>query len=174
VESQQLSDGLMYLRLQQEARGGARWFWWVAGLSAVNTIVHAVGGSWTFVMGLGLTQLFDAFATEFGGLVSVVALVLDVCVLLAFVVIGRFALRSRVAFVIGMVLYALDGLLLFAFQDFLSVAFHVLALVFMFKGMTSLKRLESLPIPQVSMEAASQPVVLTPVPETAEDYFDVN
>jgi hypothetical protein len=168
----ELSDGLEYLRLKQEARSGARWFWWVAGLSAVNTIAALSGGTWTFMMGLGITQVFDGFGHGLGGPFPVIAGALDLAAIVLFVLIGRFAQREKTAYIIGMVVYALDGLLVLAFRDYMSVAFHVLALAFMAKGFVALGKLQSIPVPHVPLQAAAAPAVVKAQPEPDTGYFD--
>ena len=117
-------------------QSGANWFFWIAGLSAINSFIILMGGEWSFIIGLGITLVFDAVAREIGGLGFAVAIVLDVIVLLTFVGFGIFARKRHTwAFIVGMVLYSLDGLLFVLFQDWLSVGFHVFALFFIYKGM---------------------------------------
>lgn len=171
--TEEMSDGLQYLRLQREARDGARWFWWVGGLSAVNTIITISGGQWNFFMGLGLTQVFDAFARGFGGALPWVALVLDIAVIIVFGVLGELAQLKRVPYMIGMALYALDGLLVLAFQAYLAAAFHALGLVFMYRGYVALGRLQAVPMPAVSIETVARAVAPTSEPVTDTGYFDV-
>ena len=43
-----------------EIISGARWFWWIAGLSLVNSVILHSGGGTSFVIGLGFTQIVDA------------------------------------------------------------------------------------------------------------------
>src|SRR5258706_7798546 len=38
----------------------ARWFWWIAGLSLVNTILFHSGSDTSFVVGLAMTTLASA------------------------------------------------------------------------------------------------------------------
>src|SRR5947209_1342499 len=40
--------------------GGARWFYWIVGLSLVNSLLALGGAQIRFVFGLGITQIFDA------------------------------------------------------------------------------------------------------------------
>ena len=99
-------------------KSGANWFYWIAGLSVVNTIIYISGADWSFLAGLGLTQLADGFvdvAIENGApsMLKAVAIAFD------FVFIGMFAFfgyyagkRSSAVFIIGIVIYVLDGLLL--------------------------------------------------------------
>jgi hypothetical protein len=58
--------------------------------------------------------------------------------------------RAGWAFAAGMVLYALDGVLCGAFQEWPTLAFHVLALYFMWQGFSALRQLRALapaPVP---------------------------
>jgi hypothetical protein len=38
---------------------GAKWFYWIAGLSLVNSLVVVFGGNFHFVLGLGITSVVD-------------------------------------------------------------------------------------------------------------------
>jgi len=81
--------------LEQRRLSGARWFYWVAGLSLVNSIASLAGQQWRFILGLGITQLVDALATHSGRGIAVVA-VMDAAIVAGFVLLGRFAQRGRV------------------------------------------------------------------------------
>ncbi len=50
------------LALHMQGRKGANWFYWVAGLSLVNSAVILGGGSIFFVIGLGVTLMADSLA----------------------------------------------------------------------------------------------------------------
>src|SRR5216117_2936789 len=39
-----------------QLKSGASWFYWIAGLSLINSIVAFTGGQWAFLFGLGITQ----------------------------------------------------------------------------------------------------------------------
>ena len=41
------------------ARNSARWFWWIAGLSAINSIASLIQAEYSMVLGLGVTQVLD-------------------------------------------------------------------------------------------------------------------
>ena len=36
---------------------GANWFFWIAGLSLVNSLIILFSGEWSFIVGLGATQI---------------------------------------------------------------------------------------------------------------------
>src|SRR5437763_16327974 len=48
--------------LYQQGRNGSNWFYWVAGLSLVNSISLHTGGNVFFVVGLGVTLVADTLA----------------------------------------------------------------------------------------------------------------
>ncbi|MDT7540639.1 MAG: hypothetical protein QOE33_543 [Acidobacteriota bacterium] len=128
---------------------GANWFFWIAGLSLINSIVSLSKGSWSFLAGLGITQIFDGLANglsdELGGGATAVALILDLLVAACFVALGMLARRAMLwAFVVGMVIYALDGVLLAFFQVWLSVAFHAFALYSIYRGFNATRKLAAL------------------------------
>jgi len=139
--------------LRQATRSGANWFYWIAGLSLVNSVVQLFGSDYNFIIGLGITQVLDAFAqvtTESvtGSTAAVVrgaALFLDVLVAGVFSLFGLFAGRGRGwAFVVGMILYALDGLIFLFVQEWMSLGFHAFALYGIWAGYSSLRKLQTL------------------------------
>jgi hypothetical protein len=127
--------------LERQRRNGALWFYWIAGLSLVNTVAALVHQSWRFILGLGITQLADSLAAR-SGHGHVVVAVVDVLVIGGFALIGRFAQRGHVwAFVAGGIFYALDGLLFLAERDWVAVGFHVFVLVMIARGFDAARRL---------------------------------
>ena len=52
------------LKYQTEAafKGGANWFFWIAGLSVINSLIITFGGEMSFVIGLGITQFIDGIS----------------------------------------------------------------------------------------------------------------
>jgi len=126
---------------EQRLRSGARWFYWVAGLSLVNSLASIAGQKWRFVLGLGITQLADALAAHSGRGIGVVA-VMDAVIVASFVLLGRFAQQGRVwAFGVGAAIYALDGLIFVGLKDWVGVAFHVFVLVMTVRGLDAARRL---------------------------------
>lgn len=131
---------------------GANWFFWIAGLSLVNSVVTLTGTDWGFIIGLGITQLVDFIgmqaAVESGFGASIAALAVSGAIAATFVVFGVLARKGFVAaFVIGGTLYAFDTLLFLIVGDFVGVAFHGLALVFLFMGMMALLASRKAPTP---------------------------
>ena len=153
------------LQLEQRFRSGANWFFWIAGLSLLNSVMLHSGSNWSFIVGLGITRLIDAVAlnSATGPMATAIALALDAFVAGFFVLFGVLARKRYIAaFVIGMILYAADGLLFLMVKDWLSMGFHVLALVFIFKGLTACRELTRL---EADLAAGAAP----PPPEMTED-----
>jgi hypothetical protein len=123
-------------------RSGGSWFYWIAGLSLINSIAAFSGGSWRFILGLGITQLLDAFGREMGGGGKTIVLLLDLITAGLFVGLGIFSHKGHAwAFVVGMVLFALDGVFFLLIQDWLGVGFHALVLYWLFRGFTACREL---------------------------------
>jgi hypothetical protein len=137
-------------KLRTAFLSGANWFFWIAGLSLVNSLIILFNGEWSFVVGLGATQIIDGIASvvvedvepNVVTIVRVVTLGLDILIALVFVLFGWLA-RKRMgwAFILGMLLYFVDGLIFLLVQDWLSIGFHAFALFCIFGGYASLKKL---------------------------------
>lgn len=115
---------------------GARWFWWIAGLSAVNVALHLGHADVNFILGLAFTLVAHAlFAAHVG-----IALVVDALFIGGFWLIGRQAQKGQTwAFVVGGLIYLCDGLLYLKFEAWLAVAFHAYALFSIGKAFMSLQ-----------------------------------
>lgn len=126
-------------QLETRLRNGGGWFLWIAGLSIVNSIVSLSGSQWSFIIGLGITQIIDAVAgkaAEQGATIAkIVAFGFDLLAAGMFALFGVYARKkSRSVFIVGMILYALDGLLFVLVRDWLSIGFHAFALYGVYGG----------------------------------------
>jgi hypothetical protein len=125
-------------------KSGASWFYWVAGLSLVNSVVAFTGSSWRFLFGLGVTQVIDAATEQMGSAGKGVALGLDLLVIGILVLIGVFANKAQTwAFIVGMALLALDGIVFVLNSDWLGVGFHAFVLFCIFRGFQACRQLRS-------------------------------
>jgi hypothetical protein len=101
------------LRAENVVKGGASWFLWLAGLSMVNSILSLSGSGFRFIFGLGIAQVVDALAHQAGNTGFVLDLVINGFVAAVFVLFWNFARKGQNwAFIVGMILYLLDGLFL--------------------------------------------------------------
>lgn len=136
-------------QLTQRYKSGANWFFWIAGLSLITSIISVGGGDWRFFISLGTTQVIDALAqglsTELGGAPKVIGLVLDVILTGVFVLFGVLARKKYLwAYVLGMAVFGLDGLVSLLIQDLIGVIAHVVVLVFMVPGFMAGRELVAL------------------------------
>jgi hypothetical protein len=127
--------------LEGQRRRGGQWFYWIAALSSINCVLALMGQEWHFILGLGTTQLVQAVAKESGGAGTTAGLV-------SLVVIGLFAFFGQRAvhgycwaFVAGMVVYGLDGLIFLLIQDWVGVGFHAFAIVMILRGYQAARQL---------------------------------
>lgn len=157
LTQQQMNFLQVKLKLENQLKSGANWFYWIAGLSVLNTLFIMVGAKWSFFIGLGITQFVDGFAigitrevsTNTGMVIRVIALLVNLSIAGVFVLCGIFAHKRHTwALVLGMVLYASDGLIFLAFQEWLSLGFHILALYGLFSGLQAKRKLDKLEPPQ--------------------------
>jgi hypothetical protein len=132
-------------RYQMVIKGSSSWFVWLAGLSLLNSIFHLSGIRFQFIFGLGIAQLVDMLARRLGGASFVLDLIINGFLAAVFLLFFNFARRGQKwAFIVGMSLYALDGLLMLGIGALLAAGFHALALFFMFGGIGAINKLREL------------------------------
>jgi hypothetical protein len=126
--------------LEQRVKSGASWFYWIAGLSMVNSISAIAGWGIGFYFGLGITQWIDGLIGRAGGGGTIIALALDAAAAGLLILFGVFANKGQAwAFIIGMALLALDSVVvglgaLVDSSEWISFGFHVFALFCIFAG----------------------------------------
>ena len=142
-------------RSEPEVMRGANWFWWIAGLSLVNTVMIHSGSETSFVVGLGFTMFADVM---FKGH-KFIAFGIDAVALGVIIGLGFFSRQGHFwAFVTGIVLYTLDALLYLYLGEIMPVAFHGLALFYMFRGAKRLRealREAAVPAPPPPVQAVA-------------------
>ena len=142
-------DNVQHAELTQSYKSGANWFYWIAGLTIVTSVIAFGGGGIRFLISLGITQIIDgvaeALSAEAGGAVKAIALVLSLLISGVFIVFGLLANKKMLgAYIVGMVLFGLDGLLSLVFQDWIGVIAHGVVLFFLFRGFQAGRELVSL------------------------------
>lgn len=147
------AEVLARLKLEKQMRSGASWFFWIAGLSIINTLIYILNGTITFVVGLGITQLIDGLAMGISDIaepsmmpiIRSLGLVINLAIAGGFVGLGLLGRNGKLwAIITGMVLYALDIIILLIASDWLSLAFHLLALAGLFSGAAACSKLSKL------------------------------
>jgi hypothetical protein len=129
--------------LERRIKSNVDWFFWIAGLSVINSVIFLFGGSYAFIFGLGVTQLVDAIissiADEVGPIVGLILRVfgfgIDIVILAIFVACGYLG-RKRLlwAVIVGIALYVFDILLLLIVTDWVGILFHAWVLWCLIRG----------------------------------------
>ena len=113
---------------------GARWFWFIAGFTAVNAALDLSHSNTNFVVGLAFTLL--AHATLAQG----AALAVDVLLVGFFAFVGLKAKQGQAwAFILGSVVYVADALVYVKYEDWLPVGLHALALYYIVTAFLALQ-----------------------------------
>jgi len=132
---------------ERQLKNGGSWFYWIAGLSLINSAVALSGSQrgFTLIVGLEFTQIIDEIAHEIGsGAGFAVAIGLDLLVAGMFIFFGIFANKRRAwSFIAGMAFYALDGLIYLIDLKFLAVGFHAFVLWCIFRGFKACQQLNA-------------------------------
>jgi hypothetical protein len=132
------------LQLEAVAKACASWFLWVAGCSMVNSALSAGGAGIQFIFGLGITSIVDAFAHQAGTASIVLTFIVNAFIAGVFLLFWYFAKQGHQwAFLVGMALYVIDGLILLPFHDYLGAAFHLYVLYRLWQGYSTLSRFQS-------------------------------
>jgi hypothetical protein len=152
-----------YAEVLQRYKTGANWFYWIAGLTIITSVIAIFGGGWRFLISLGSTQLIDGiaevFSAELGSAPKIIAFVLDLIVTGVFVLFGYLSNQKYLwAYMAGMVVFLLDGLVNLVVVDWIGVIVHVVVLFFMFRGYQAGREL-------MSLEQAMAAKVPDPVPQ---------
>ena len=126
------------LAVQNRIQMGARWFRTIGFFAVVNSLLVLTHAPIRFIFALGITYLASAVAQVsdlgLGGEAGALIFALLGCAGCYF--FARYAARGFAwAFVAGMALYTLDGLVFVLVKDWLEVACHAYALYGMYAGL---------------------------------------
>jgi len=135
-------------------REGANWFFCIVGLVALDSVFTIFGSHLFRFAGLGITAIVDGLASRSQS-TAVMHVIVNGWVAGALLFTGYFAIEGqKAAFAVGMAAYAVDAALLVAAHDYVSVAFHALMLVAIFRGFTAFGQSGSQPSNSTSVAHA--------------------
>ncbi len=133
------------LRLQAKVRNGAGWLMAVAIFSVINSVLVLSNANLHFIVGLGVTQIADGVGKSTGSTGAAAGVIVSLFMAGIFALFWKFARQGQQwAFITGMVIYALDGLIFLGLGVFLDFAFHLYALYCIFLGLKALTQLQKL------------------------------
>jgi transcriptional regulator with XRE-family HTH domain len=128
---------------RSNAKQAGSWFFWIAGLSVVNSLAGLFQAGYGMILGLGATQVVDAIATglalETGSLAALMArlsaLLFTTAAAAFFILLGVYARRLALwPYVVGMIVYGLDALIFLAAADWIGLGFHGFVLLMLWGG----------------------------------------
>jgi hypothetical protein len=136
-------------RLAAVVARGAHWFYWIAGLTALNIFLLAIKAPFSLAVGLGSPSLVYRFLAQSGTAVELPPLNFDI-VLIDLVLCGLLGLfgwfssqGNRVIFIIGTIFVFLDSLLfIFPLFSIPALIVHTVGLVMMVKGVVALGKVD--------------------------------
>jgi len=115
---------------------GADWFFWIAILSLINSLIVFYYQTPNTPLALGITRWLDGTTSGFNASMTTGGLVTNLFVAAVLVVFGLLARRgSDIAFVVGIFLYVIDAMLVIGLRDFFGFGVHLIALFFLVKGL---------------------------------------
>ena len=130
---------------------GANWMFWIAGATALNSILYFFGQKMNFIFGLAIAQFVDGVLTDQETTLRIIGLVISLAMAGLYVYLGLLGRkRNKKAIYIGLVIFALDSLLSFYVKDYWGFGFHVVAVLSMnwaiknIKIVNELKEIESI------------------------------
>ena len=116
----------------------ANQFYWIAGLSLVNLVLLVTNSSVMFPTGLAMADLLAAlsYGQELAGRILAAAGALGVAGI--FALFGYYGKKGASwAFIAGISLYVLDGVIWGFLGDWISAGFHALILFFVVRDLIS-------------------------------------
>lgn len=135
---------LKRVALVKRVRNGGRWFYWIAGLSAVNFVIFVMGSDTGFALGTAIDWFLQGIVEELAD--PSLGWLAHVAVIAFFVFLGvRATAGAQWAFILGGLVYTLDGLIFLLVGDWLGIAVHAFALFAIVSATIAVRQLRSTP-----------------------------
>lgn len=132
------------ISLEKKFNNGASWFYWIAGLSVLSALLIFVNSPYISAITLGSTEFLAALGREAPAL-AYVSIAAGVLIVGVFALLGYLSSKRHTwAYILGIVLFSLDTLLLLWVQDFFGLAFHAYVLYNLITGLVALGKLKRL------------------------------
>jgi hypothetical protein len=133
--------------LKQQIEQGARWFYWIIGLSLVNAVLLMAGADVHFIIGSSLIDVGAVWLHMDGAFAKIGGTLFLLFAVGLYFFLGKKAHQgSKWAFIIGMSIYLVDGLIYFYCQDILSGLFHLYVLYRIYGGLKAIAPYRALQI----------------------------
>ena len=102
-----------------------------------------------FVVGTGITQLVDVIAGYLaaelpgtaGSVIRVLGLLISIAISGIFILFGYLGRKKyKWAFIAGIILYSLDGVLMLVFSEYYGLIVHLIAIIGLIGGLTAITK----------------------------------
>lgn len=122
---------------EEQRNKGASWFYWIVGLTIINTIIMQSGMDWSFSLGATVTLFANVIAqTVDTSSARMLALLFDVLVIAFYAMCGVMGSRGATwAFVLGLIAFTIDSLFALIGFQIIGILIHGYALFCIFNGM---------------------------------------
>lgn len=130
-------------QLEQNARNGANYFFWIAFFSIFNQVMDKLSATRRFVFGLGTPQYFDRLLEG-----SNPSLIWGIIIVLAiiFVLFGIYSRRRNIPiYIIGIIFYLADMVFSILAVDIVGTVVHVVFTVLLVMGLIATRKLNDQP-----------------------------
>jgi len=130
-------------QLEQNARNGSNYFFWIAFFSIFNQVMDKLSATRRFVFGLGTPQYIDRLLEG-----SNPSLIWGIIIVLAiiFVLFGIFARRRNIPiYIVGIIFYLADMVLSILAADIIGTVVHVVFTVLLVMGLIATSKLNDQP-----------------------------
>ncbi len=125
-----------------DMRRGADWFFWIAALAVINSLLVTFGRLPDSLFGLGATRLVDeALRANTLAPVNPTGLILSIAIAGVFALFGYLSRKGNdKIFVLGIFLYVVDAIITIGFRDLFAFGFHLVALFYLSKGLLASRK----------------------------------
>ncbi len=113
----------------------------IALLSLAFSWFYLSGNDLRYIAGLGMTRIADNILkySSTGTESYILIWAFNFCAALIFSLSGYFSMKRKSwAFITGMIIYALDGVLLMAYKEWPGFIFHIFSIIVIFYGWIAL------------------------------------
>ncbi|WP_068471602.1 hypothetical protein [Saccharicrinis aurantiacus] len=133
-------DSLNQRTEEKQIKSAASWFFWIAGLTLMNSIYQYLDCGQIFIFGVGLNQIIEAALYESSEVKSILFLIPSILTSGIFVLIGVKARKKiKGAFLAGLIIYSIDSLLYLSVGGYLSFGLHCFVLFMVYKTLEASK-----------------------------------
>lgn len=128
-------------QLEQNARNGANYFFWIAFFSIFNQVMDKLSATRRFVFGLGTPLYVDRLLegsnpTLIWGIIIVLAII--------FVAFGIFSRRQNIPiYILGIIVYLADMVFSILAVDIIGTVVHLVFIVLLVMGLIATRKLKA-------------------------------